>query len=128
MSPTRFELIRAALAAMTEGDHDRVADMFTVDAEVQRVDQFGTLQGREAIRTWLAPDAIEPVQITVTEFEESGEHVLATCDFQIRGTGSGAEVTNTFYLVFTFQGTEASRMEVYLERAEAAAAAGLQED
>ncbi len=125
MSATRFELIRAGIAAMTEGDYDRAADMFAVDAEVQRVDQFGIVRGREAIRRWLAPDAIEPVQAAVTALEESGDHVLATCDLRIRGTSSGVEVVNTFYMVFTFRGTQVSRLKVYLQQAEAAAAAGL---
>jgi ketosteroid isomerase-like protein len=124
MSATRFELIRAGIAAMNAGDYDRAADMFAIDAEVQRVDQFGIVRGREAIRRWFAPDAIEQ-QAAVTALEESGDHVLATCDLRIRGTGSGVEVANTLYAVFTFRGTQVSRMEVYFHRAEAAAAAGL---
>ncbi len=125
MPATRCELIRAGIAAVMEGDHDRAADMFAVDAEVQRVDQFGTLRGREAIRKWLAPDAIEPVQVAVSALEESGDHVLATCDLRMRGTGSGVEVASTLYIAFRFRGTQVSRMEIYLQRAEAAAATGL---
>jgi ketosteroid isomerase-like protein len=125
MSAARFELIRAGIAAMVEGDHDRAAEMFAVDAEVQRADQFGVLQGREAIRTWLAPDAMEPLEVAVSALEESGDHVLATCDLRMRGTGSGVEVTNTLYVVFRFQGTQVSRMEIYFGRPEAAASAGL---
>jgi ketosteroid isomerase-like protein len=124
MSTTRFELIRAGIAAINGGDYDGAADMFAIDAEVQRVDQFGIVRGREAIRKWLAPDAIEQ-QAAVTALDESGDHVLATCDLRIRGTASGAEVASTFYVVFTFRGTQVSRMEVYLNQVEAAAAAGL---
>jgi ketosteroid isomerase-like protein len=124
MSATRFELIRAGIAAMNEGNYDGAAGMFAIDAEVKRVDQFGIVRGREAIRRWLAPDAIEQ-HGAVTALEESGDHVLATCDLRIRGTGSGIEVANTLYVVFTFRGTQVSRMEVYFHRAEAAAAAGL---
>jgi hypothetical protein len=43
----------------------------------------------------------------------------------MRGTGSGVEVTNTLYVVFTFRGTQVSRMEIYFRRPEAAASAGL---
>jgi ketosteroid isomerase-like protein len=126
MSATRFELIRAGIAAMTEGNYDGTADMFAVDAEVQRVDQFGVVRGREAIRRWLEPDAMEAVQAAVTALEESGDHVLATCDLRMRGTGSGVEVANTLYLVFTFRGMQVSRMEAYFHQAEAVAAAGLE--
>jgi len=125
VSATRLELIRIGIAAINEGDYDGVADMFAIDAEVQRVDQFGIVRGREAIRKWLAPDAIEQ-HAAVTALEESGDHVLATCDLRIRGTGSGVEVANTLYVVFTFRGTQVSRMEVYLHQVEAAAAAGLE--
>ena len=125
MSATRLELIRIGIAAINEGDYDGVADMFAIDAEVQRVDQFGIVRGREAIRKWLAPDAIEQ-HAAVTALEESGDHVLATCDLRIRGTGSGVEVANTLYVVFTFRGTQVSRMGVYLHQVEAAAAAGLE--
>jgi len=125
MPPTRRELITAGIAAMIEGDHDRVADMFAVDAEVQRVDQFGVVQGREAIRKWLEPDAIEPVQASVTALEERGDRVLATCELRMRGTGSGAEVANTIFVVLTFRDTQVSRMELYFQQAQAEAAAGL---
>lgn len=125
MSATRFELIRAGIAALVDGDHDRAADMFTVDAEVQRADQFGTVTGREAIRRWLAPEVFEPLQVAVIALEESGERVLATCELRMRGTGSGVEVANTLYVVFTFRGVQVSRMEIYFQRPEAAASAGL---
>jgi ketosteroid isomerase-like protein len=128
MSAARFELIRVGIAAMVAGDHDRAADMFAADAEVQRVDQFGVLRGRDAIRSWLAPDATEPLHVAVTALEESGDHVLATCEVRMRGTGSGVEVTNTLYLVFTFRGTQVGRMEIYFQRPEAAASAGLGAD
>lgn len=125
MPATRFELIRAGIAAMVEGDHDRAADMFAVDAEVQRADQFGILRGREAIRSWLAPEAIEPLEATVTALEENGDQVLTTCELRMRGAASGVEVAHTLYVVFTFRDTQVSRMEIYFQRAEAAASAGL---
>jgi ketosteroid isomerase-like protein len=128
MCATRFALIRSGIAALAEGDYDRAADMFAVDAAIQRIDQFGVVQGRGAIRRWLAPDAIEPVQIAVIALQESGDRVLATCDLRMRGTGSGVEVANTAYLVFTFRDTQVSRLEIYFQQAEAAAAAGLEED
>ncbi len=110
---------------MAQGEHDRAAEMFALDAEVQRVDQFGVLRGRDAIRRWLAPDTLQPLRIAVSALEESGDRVLATCETLMRGTGSGVELANTLYVVFTFRGAEVSRMEVYLARAEAEAAAGL---
>jgi ketosteroid isomerase-like protein len=122
MPDARFELIGAGIAAFNEGDFDRFAEMFAVDAEVQRAGAFGTLRGREAIRAWIDPDAVEFRGITVTALQRSGDHVLASCDVRIRGIGSGAEVANTMYLVLTFRDDLVRRMAIYFEKSEAIAA------
>jgi ketosteroid isomerase-like protein len=125
MSDAYFELISAGIAAFNEGDFDRVADMFAVDAELQRAGSFGTLRGREAIRAWVEPDAVEFRGITVTALQRSGDHILATCDVRIRGIGSGAEVATTLYLLFKFRDHRVLRLAIYFQQAEALAAATL---
>ena len=125
MSDADFELITAGIAAFNEGDFDRVADMFAVDAELQRAGSFGTLRGREAIRAWVEPDAVEFRGITVTALQRSGDHILATCDVRIRGIGSGAEVATTLYLLFKFRDHRVLRLAIYFQQAEALAAATL---
>jgi ketosteroid isomerase-like protein len=125
MSHADFELITAGLAAFNEGDFDRVAEMFAVDAELQRAGSFGTLRGREAIRAWVEPDAVEFRGITVTALQRSGDHILATCDVRIRGIGSGAEVATTLYLLFKFRDHRVLRLAIYFEQTEALAAATL---
>ena len=125
MSDAYFELITAGIAAFNEGDFDRVADMFAVDGELQRAGSFGTLRGREAIRAWVEPDAVEFRGITVTALQRSGDHILATCDVRIRGIGSGAEVATTLYLLFKFRDHRVLRLAIYFEQAEALAAATL---
>ena len=125
MSDADFELITAGIAAFNEGDFDRVADMFAVDAELQRAGSFGTLRGREAIRAWVEPDAVEFRGITVTALQRSGDHILATCDVRIRGIGSGAEVATTLYLLFKFRAHRVLRLAIYFQQAEALAAATL---
>ena len=123
MSDADFELITAGIAAFNEGDFDRVADMFAVDAELQRAGSFGTLRGREAIRAWVEPDAVEFRGITVTALQRSGDHILATCDVRIRGIGSGAEVATTLYLLFKFRAHRVLRLAIYFQQTEALAAA-----
>ncbi|HWX97343.1 MAG TPA: nuclear transport factor 2 family protein [Solirubrobacteraceae bacterium] len=125
MSDAHFELINAGIAAFNDGDFDRFADMFAVDAEVQRAGAFGTLRGREAIRAWVDPDAVEFRGITVTALQRSGDQVLATCDVWIRGIASGAEVANTMYLLLTFRDDRVRRMAIYFEKTDALAAAML---
>ncbi|HWW89506.1 MAG TPA: nuclear transport factor 2 family protein [Solirubrobacteraceae bacterium] len=125
MSDAYFELITAGIAAFNEGDFDRVADMFAVDGELQRAGSFGTLRGREAIRAWVEPDAVEFRGITVTALQRSGDHILATCDVRIRGIGSGAEVATTLYLLFKFRDHRVLRLAIYFQQTEALAAATL---
>jgi ketosteroid isomerase-like protein len=125
VSDAHFELINAGIAAFNDGDFDRFADMFAVDAEVQRAGAFGTLRGREAIRAWVDPDAVEFRGITVTALQRSGDQVLATCDVRIRGIASGAEVANTMYLLLTFGDDRVRRMAIYFEKTDALAAAML---
>lgn len=122
MAADEFELVREGLAALNDGDYDRAADMFAVDAELQRVDQFGVLHGREAIRKWLAPDAIQLDSVAVEEVERVGEDWLAKCLFSFHGTGSGAPVETTFYLRFTLRDGFATRAAVFTTAADAHAA------
>jgi ketosteroid isomerase-like protein len=123
MSDAYFDLISAGIAAFNESDFDRLADMFAVDAEVQRAGRFGTLRGREAIRAWFDPEAVEFRGITVTALQRSGDHILATCDLRIRGIGSGAEVATTIYLLFKFRDHRVLRLAIYFQQTEALAAA-----
>jgi ketosteroid isomerase-like protein len=126
--PAAYELIRAGLSAINDGDFDRVAAMFAADAELQRVDQLGTLHGREAIRAWLAPDAIEMRRITLTDLQDVGDNVLATCEMEVRGTGTGLEVATTAYMLFTLRDGLAVRLAIYLDEAAAREAAGVPAD
>jgi hypothetical protein len=117
-----LDLIRACTAALDRGDFDEVANIFSVDAELQRVGGFGVIRGREAIRSWLAPDALELLGAELVDLRRVGEHVLATCTVRFRGAGSGVEMATTFYLVFRFEGGHATRLAIFLEEADALAA------
>ena len=59
MSEADFERIKAVQEAFNEGDFESLLGMFDDDAKLQRLGGLETLRGREAIRAWLAPDAIE---------------------------------------------------------------------
>jgi ketosteroid isomerase-like protein len=117
------KLVRQGLAAMAAGDLDGVAAMFAEDAELQRVDQFGTLRGRDAVREWLTPDVIELVSIDVVDVRPVGRHVLATTSLRQRGTGAGVELTSAFYLLLTMHDGLATRMAVFTTEADALEAA-----
>ena len=116
-------LVRDGLAALAAGDLDGVAAMFADDAELQRVEPFGTLRGRDAIRAWLAPDLMELVGIDVVDVRRTGRHVLATASLLLRGTGAGVEVESSLYFLCTVRGGLARRMAIFTNEAEALEAA-----
>ncbi len=115
------------MAAFNEGDFERVLDTMSEDAEIQRLGDAETLRGREAIRNWLPPDAIDYQRGKPTEFRENGERILVTCDWRARGRGSGIEVDTKVFLLYTLRGNKTIRIEAYQDEKEALEAAGLSE-
>jgi ketosteroid isomerase-like protein len=120
-----IELIKAGLAAYNEGNFERFLDRWDEDAEVRRLGGAGTLRGKEAIRSWLAPDAMEYQRGEPIEFRENGERVLVACDWHFRGRGSGIEADTRVFLLFTLRGDKVIRLENYRDENEALEAAGL---
>ena len=84
------------------------------------------MRGKEAIRSWLIPDAIdqrgEPI-----EFRDHGERVLVTCDWHAHGRGSGVDVDTRLYLLFTMRAGKVAPPEGFGDEQEALEAAGLRE-
>ncbi len=124
MSQADIERIKAGLAAFNEGDYERVLERWAEDAEIRRLGGAETLRGKEAIRNWLTPDTVEQ-RGEPTEFRENGERILVTCDWRVRGTGSGIEVATKVFLLFTVRGDKVIRLEPYQDEKEALEAAGL---
>jgi ketosteroid isomerase-like protein len=127
MSRADIDLIKAVIAAFNDGDFPRMLDLFDEDAEVQRVGGLATVHGKEAIGEWLAPDAIEDQHGEPTAFRRIGEQILVSCDWRIRGRGSGIEVETEVFLLATLRDGRITRVAVYLHEPEALEAAGLSE-
>jgi ketosteroid isomerase-like protein len=127
MSQADTELIKAVIAAFNDGDFDRMLDHCDEDVEIQRVGGLATVHGKEAIRDWLAPDAIGYQHGEPTAFRRIGEQILVRCDWEIRGRGSGIEVETGVFLLFTVRDGRITRVAVHLHEAEALKAAGLRE-
>ncbi len=125
MSQAEIERIKAVMTAFNEGDFERLLDTMDEDAEVQRLGGLETLRGREAIRNWQTPDAIEYQRAEPTEFRESGDRILVTCDWRVRGRGSGIEVDTKVFPLYTLRGNKVIRLRAYQNEKEALQAAGL---
>jgi ketosteroid isomerase-like protein len=127
MSEADIERIKVGLAAFGERDFDLILELMEEDAEVQRLGGAETLRGKEAIRSWLEPDAIEYQHASPTEFRENGNRVLVSCDWRVRGTGSKIEVEARIFLVYTLRGERITRIQAFQDEIEALEATGLSE-
>ena len=120
MSSENVEIVRRFVL----GDFDEV--LAYVDPEIvwNPVEESPT-QGPEAVmasterwkREW------DDYELIPEEFEDMGDHVLATVRFRARGRGSGIAVGARLYDVFTLREGKIVRMDQFTERAEALKAA-----
>jgi ketosteroid isomerase-like protein len=126
MSQADIETLRAGFDAYNDGDFERMLETWDEDAELVRLGGGEPLRGKEAIRSWLVPEAIhqsgEPIA-----FCDYGERVLVTCDWHVRGMGSGVEVDTRLFLLFTLRAGKVTRLENFGDEQEALEAAGLTE-
>jgi ketosteroid isomerase-like protein len=127
MSQTDIDALKAGFDAYNSEDFERLLELWEEDVEVVGLLVSGeSSRGKEAIRSWLVPDAIsqrgEPI-----EFRDLGGRVLVTCDWHTHGRGSGVDVDTKLYILFTMRASKVVRLEVIGDEQAALEAAGLSE-
>jgi ketosteroid isomerase-like protein len=130
MSQENVEALRAALERFAHGDWSpffALSDDFEFVSGPE-VPEAGTYRGEEAqrwLRGWRA--TFEGMTIEATEFLDAGDKVLVGTTGRGRLRGSAASVEERWWMVLTFRGREVVRIEMFPDRADALAAAGLRE-
>ena len=133
MSQQNVEVVRAICDAFALGDPE--AALQRLDEEIEFVsppDIIGggrSWRGREGVRrgmtsfmaTW------DDYHYEVRNLIESGEKVLVEGWQRGRGKGSGVEVSESIYSVFTVRGGRAIRYQLFRDRGQALEAVGLRE-
>jgi ketosteroid isomerase-like protein len=126
MSQADIDALKAGFDAYNDGDFERMLEIWDEDVELVRLGGGEPLRGKEAIRSWLVPEAIdqrgEPI-----EFCDCGGRVLVTCDWHVRGMESGVKVDTRLFLLFTLRAGKVTRLENFRDEQEALEAAGLRE-
>jgi ketosteroid isomerase-like protein len=126
MSQADVERIRAGFDAYNHGDFDRMLEGWDEDIEVVPLGGGEPLRGKEAARSWLAPEAIdqhgEPI-----EFRDYGERVLVACNWHVHGRGSGVDVDTRVYILFTSRAGKTARLEAFGDEQDALESVGLSE-
>jgi ketosteroid isomerase-like protein len=130
MSRENIEIVRRAFAYEIYGVGDRAEAEAIFDADVvMNPTNDGPFQGWDAMRNdferWAS--AFEELEVSAEEFIDAGDRVLVTAHHRGRGRASKVEVDGRFYEVYTLRNGKVVRVDEYVERAEALAAAGLSE-
>jgi ketosteroid isomerase-like protein len=116
--------------AFNRGDFDTAVQLAHPEVEMVPVGGQASLRGAAAVRAWMEPDAFEEQRIKPLDFRVEGNKVLARQHTQARGVGSGINLDQEIWTVWTFDDDLlVTRMESFLphEESEALNAAGLRE-
>ena len=113
------ETVRAGYEAFNRGDYDKVAELVHPDVVVVRPGAGPPLNGSEAFRAWMEPDAFESQVSEPSEVEIRGRRVLVHQHTTARGAGSGIEMGIGSWAVWTLdEDGHVRRIETYLEHEE----------
>jgi uncharacterized protein len=121
----RVETIRRAYESYNRGDIDAVMQLLDERVEWRPPESSlepEPLHGRDAVRNYLAPDLFEEQVAEPEEVIEEGDRVLVVARVRARGRGSGIEVDQAVFHLWTIAGERAVRFEVHTDREHALAA------
>ncbi|MGI9021437.1 MAG: nuclear transport factor 2 family protein, partial [Solirubrobacterales bacterium] len=125
-----IESLRRAYEAFSRGDFDTAMEMVHPEVELVRPGGQKPLKGAAAMRAWMEPDAFEKQTIEMREFRINGNKVLVRHYARVRGAGSGIEVEDETWVLWTLNDDGLVTQVVGFllnEEAEALEAAGLSE-
>jgi ketosteroid isomerase-like protein len=119
------DIVRGAYEAFSRGEFDAVVNLLHPDVEwVPPSDSLDPrpLRGRDAVREWLVPNIFEEQAAEPVEVIEEGDRVLVVAHVRARAGGSGIEIDQTVYHLFTIEDGLAVRFSAYVDRKDALAA------
>jgi ketosteroid isomerase-like protein len=120
--------LRRGYDAFNRGDFDAAVAEMHSDIEWERAEhapETTPVKGIDAVRAWMMPDVFEDQHVTLEEVIENGDKIFVQGLFRIRARGSGIEISDRAWHVWTVRGDKVARLEFFQGRSEALAAAGL---
>jgi ketosteroid isomerase-like protein len=131
VSPSNAQLAREVVESLIERDRDSWLASFDPEVEYTPVKEWpesSTLQGTDALWRFMESvrDEWAEWDMRVRDLHENGDRVLV--EATVRGVGEkrGAELRGRLFFVYTFRGGRIVRVQDFLARSEAYAAAGLE--
>lgn len=132
MSRANIELLRRSYDAFNRGDLDAAFEILGPDLEwlpPEEAPTAGTYRGSEGakaeVTVWTEP--FDDFRWEIKEIVDAGEHILVRGLMSGRGKSSGVEVNTEEFHVWTVSGERPVRMQMFLDKAKALAAAGLEQ-
>ncbi len=126
MSRESFQIVDGLIDAWNRRDLPAALEQMHPQCEVRPVEATETLHGHEgvaaAFRDWF--DAFEEFTMEAEDVIAHGDRVLVTMRQRARGKGSGLEIEERFYQLFTLRDGKVFRFEEYSEEADAREALG----
>ena len=125
MTLSRVDRMRAAYEAYNTGGLGSGDELISDDIEVRPSAtslEPEPFHGREALLRYLEPNLFEFQRAEPVEFLEEGDRVLVTVRVHARGRGSGVELRNEAFHLWTVEDELAVMFEMFLDRDEALAA------
>jgi len=118
------QTIREGYEAFNRGDYDAAADGLHPEVSYARVSDVETsLEGKDAVRTNMEPDAWEKQQVEIHEFEVVGEQVIVDTTFHAAGRGSGIELHQRGFHLWRIRDGKGAEFRFFLDREDAVQAA-----
>jgi ketosteroid isomerase-like protein len=132
-SARNVELVRRGFEALNREGLEGMMDL--IDPEFKAITlpevsvEPDTYRGPDGLRRYFAAfeGVMEDVRFEPEEFVACGDHVLVPCRLHARGVGTGIEVEQLFYMVWTIRDGKALRLIGYGDRDEAERVAGIRE-
>jgi uncharacterized protein len=132
MSQENVEVVRAIYGAYEVGDYGAVFERMHEDIEwfgPPDVSTSGFSRGHEGVRrsmaTWVG--TWEDLHFELRELIDCGDQILAAGWQRGRGKGSGVEVSEEIFSVWTVRTGKVVRQRMFRERVQALEAVGLSE-
>jgi ketosteroid isomerase-like protein len=128
MPDPNIEIVGRAIDAWNQRDLQAALEVMHPQCEVRGVEVRETLRGHDGVtagfRDWF--EAFEEFTIEPENFIAHGDRVLVPMRQRARGKGSGLEIEQRFYQLFTLRDGMVFRFEEYTEEADAWKALGKQ--
>jgi GNAT superfamily N-acetyltransferase/ketosteroid isomerase-like protein len=130
MPSERLQVVRSLRDAWCRFVPDEIVAFYSLDAEIVSPtgEMFGQIyRGHQGLRRYIGEfaAAFEAPSFEIEELIEAGACVVEIVQVSARGRHSGAEVRRRIASVYSFRAGVVSKHVIYLDRAEALAAAGL---